>query len=260
MKKYLTIILLFLSFSTTVFCQKPTFTFGVRSGVNLTNYKYSSDGNSRYYSPKSDRATLFTLGLQSEIHFSKHFALQTELNFIQKGYTNHWEYDGGSFRSFGDSKFVTNWLEIPFLAKVRFGKPTGIGFGLFLGPSIGYALGGRHESSFTRAYNLPTESKSEVIDFNRFNHKRYDFGLNLGGDISYKRIFFDIRYQFSLNNLASNAHSTNTNNSALILSDFDETNISLKTQNLLLTLGYRTPIVKAKSEGPKRRILREIFN
>jgi hypothetical protein len=250
MKKYLISILVFVSVSTTVFCQKPSFTFGVRSGVNLANYEKTSDGQLGPHSSDFDKATLFTLGLQGEIAFSKHFSLQTELNFIQKGYKDHWEYLSGSFHQYGNEKFVTNWLEVPFLAKVNFGKRTGMGYGLFLGPSIGYALSGNHKISNTNNFSGvdTTNSGTETIDFNRYNHKRYDIGLNLGGDISYKRFFFDIRYQFSLSNLA------------IRTDQYELTKLSSKTQNLMLTVGYRTPIKKAKSEGPKRRILSEIFN
>jgi hypothetical protein len=252
MKKYLTIILLFLSFSTTVFCQKPTFTFGVRSGVNLTNYKRTSDDrfcgcNGGYV---NDKTTLFTLSLQNEVSFSKHFALQAEINFTQKGYQDNWSAVDGSNHSSEKSQFITNWLEIPFLAKVNFGKRSGMSYGLFLGPSVGYAFNGRYTSSYTYQSNGvdTTRLKNESIDFKYYNHKRYDIGLNLGGDISYKRIFFDARYQLGLKNLALDTNGV------------EESNISIKTYSFMLTLGYRTPIVKAKSEGPKRRILREIFN
>jgi hypothetical protein len=252
MKKYLISILLFLSVSTTVFCQKPSFTFGVRSGVNVTNYKRSSDDrfcrcNGGYVNYQT---TLFTLSLQNEVHFSKHFAVQAEINYIQKGYEDNWETSSGNSYELYKSQFVTNWLEIPFLAKINFGKRDGLSYGLFLGPSIGYAFNGRFTSSYKHQPQGidTTELKNIPIDFKYYNHKRLDFGLNLGGDISYKRIFLDVRYQLGLNNLAIDTNGV------------EESNISKKTYSFMLTVGYRTPIKKAKSEGPKRRILSEIFN
>jgi hypothetical protein len=252
MKKNLSTIILFLSFSAIAFCQTPTFTMGIRSGVNLTSYKITSDDrfcgcNGGYV---TDRTTLFTLSFQNEVRFSQRFALQTEINFIQKGYQDKWNFVNPTNPESGKSKFVTNWFEIPLLIKVNFRTRSKVGYGIFLGPSIGYAFNGR----FTSSYNHQSQGKdtttlrNEQIDFKRHNHKRGDVGLNLGGDISYKNVFFDARYQLGLKNLAI---STN---------GIEESNISIKTYSFMLTMGYRKPMFSAKKGNLKYNFWREIFH
>jgi hypothetical protein len=251
MKKFLSLIL-FLSISTAAFCQYPTFTFGIRSGVNSTKYHRTLESDYGFLSDNYEKAALFTSSLSSEINFSKHFALRTEINLIQKGYkTQYYNVDKNSTDSeSGNSKFVTNWIEIPLLAKVAFGKQTGLRLGLFCGPSLGYALNGHYNFSHTSTLNgvFSGYSIKGAVDFEYFNHKRYDVGLNYGGDISYKRLFLDIRYQSSLKNLA------------IRTSGNEEQNININTQSFMLTMGYRTPIFSKTKGAFKYNFWREIFH
>ncbi len=250
MKKYVATFLFFCAFCTTVFCQTPRYTFGVRSGFNFADYELITTGdfitsdNSQH-----DLNPLFTLSVPIEIAFSKHFMLQTELNFVQKGYKRQWEYLGQVYMG-GANQFTTNWLEIPFLAKLTFGKRSGMSYGMFLGPSVGYALSGRNKMSNSNYHTgvLTTNVTYNDVDFEANNHRRFDFGLNVGGDISYKNIFLDVRYELGTQNLTN-----------IPISNRGISNISKKTRSFMLTLGYRLPILQTKKVDKNVKILRGVF-
>ena len=131
-----------------------------------------------------------------------------------------------------ESQQTVNWLEIPILAKVKFGEADGVGGGLFFGPSIGYGLSGKQKttSSITINGKTTTSTDSETLNFKDDEHSRVDVGLNIGGEVTYHGLFFDARYQLGVTNMVTSSSNND--------------DIKANTRGLALTVGYRIPLSK----------------
>jgi Outer membrane protein beta-barrel domain len=232
MKKFLQTVLFSCLFVSATFAQMRA-TMGVRAGVNVASYKFSMDQSPTTGVESSFKnLPLLTVSLPFEFIFSPHFALQTELNFIQKGFSSKFSLNTQGIILNAEGKIIVNWLEIPILAKAKFGSTEGVSGGLFLGPSIGYGISGKSTSISTDNINgsLTTTSDSRNLDFKKDEHSRIDVGLNFGGDISYGGFFLDARYQLGFTNMISDTNTTTG------------TKETAKTRGIAITLGYRFPL------------------
>jgi hypothetical protein len=231
MQRILLSILFFCCFVSVSFSQIKM-TMSVRAGVNVSSYKYDfAFIPSRFIDPFS-KANLFTIGVPLEINFSRHFALQGELNFIQKGYSYKFETASGSgFLNVRDGTFLVNWLEIPILAKVKLGAGKEVKLSFFFGPSVGYGLSGESKSTTTNQDSGITTSISSRIplDFNKDGHSRVDVGLNLGTELDFGAFYLDARYQLGVTNLTSQTTFFGSKQTA-------------KSRGFAVTVGYRFPI------------------
>jgi Outer membrane protein beta-barrel domain len=209
-------------------------TLGLRGGVNVATYHYKSDGRlaaiGLTLTQPDSWMILTTAGVPIEMGFSPLFALQAELNFIQKGQQRNFDQTSQNERVVGYTKQIINWLEIPILAKIRFGSNIGVGGGFFFGPSIGYGIDGKIKQSLTATSNGNTLAIAEQnkLDFKKDKQSKIDFGLNLGGEAHYGGIFLDVRYQFGLTNMIAYVDDT--------------LGITAQTRGFALSAGYRLPI------------------
>ncbi len=246
MKKCLQFILLF-CLVLSAMMSKAQSTIGIRAGVNLAQYNidYGSNLPAGTTVPPNQNATLLTIGFPFEKSFSPLFALQVELDYIQKGVYQHSDQTTQGFRFVSDYNLTIHWMEIPVFGKIKFGSPSDIGGGIFFGPSFGFALSGRTKNSFSSSGGTTISSSTdEAIDFKRDDHSRVDLALNLGGDFNYKQFFFDARYQLGLANMVTNTSGTNSSNG-----------IKATTRGIMLTVGYRfalNPIEKAPDKKKKK--------
>ena len=245
MKKFLATLLFFCLFLSASFSQTQL-RMGIRGGINLATYHYSFSPslptNSTFNQPGN--ATLSTVGIPLEVSFGNSFALQAEFNFIQKGVKSHTEakIQGGSLVI--DSRTTVNWVEIPILAKFRFGSHQGFGGGLFVGPSIGYGINGHSQFSFTSSApitgGLPNSSSDDrKLDFKNDRHSRVDLALNLGAEINFDGFFLDTRYQLGLVDMQTDKIVSSTSS------------ISARTRGIALTVGYRLPIILGTEKAAK---------
>jgi hypothetical protein len=144
------------------------------------------------------------LGAVAEIRLSDNFAIQPELNFIQKGFQVEETYsDPGVGTVTEKFEVILNYIEIPVMLKggVPFGPAR---FDVLAGPSIGYALNGKIK--FTETANGMTESDSQDIDFGEDDFARTDFSVQFGAAFSLAlgesaTLFADARYILGLTNL-----------------------------------------------------------
>lgn len=132
-----------------------------------------------------------------EIGLSPMFAIQPEVNYIQKG---------GKLKSSGESDFSLrvkmDYLETPLLAKLRLGKGPFKGY-VIAGPSVGYALNGETKLTID---DFRTKDKIEFDDtFGSDGRKdnRWDFSAIAGGGVQYKigpgSIVLDARLAYDFN-------------------------------------------------------------
>lgn len=192
--KILAIVALITTFYGTSFAQ---LSLGLRGGLNVANV-YTTEGLDRL---TSDFKYINgpTIAGVLEYGVNDNFALQTELAYTRKGFQTNVGTDINLFNVplpvgvTAESRF--NYLELPVLAKVKFGNELMKGY-VMAGPSVGYATSGR---LITRA-NALLEFKISDTDLNldAIDYQRIEVGATAGAGISFNtsigQIFADARY------------------------------------------------------------------
>ena len=111
----------------------------------------------------------------SEKLFKMICGLQVELNYAQRGRDEH--YIDSPELSYTRKM---NYLEMPFLAHLAFGRDRGMQFFIHAGPQIGFLLSdsesiaGDWEGALSDGANLVTEQHGKAID------NRFDYGIAAG--------------------------------------------------------------------------------
>lgn len=118
----------------------------------------------------------------------------------------HWLQKGGKVNdlqgNIGEVSRTFNYLEIPLLLKLNFGK--GVGFSLFAGPSFGYLLNGTDK-------DMDGSTSDIDLDF----YKQTEFGAHVGGGIGLGPIKVDLRYVFGLTDIFDGSNDIEITNSSI---------------------------------------------
>ena len=141
---------------------------GINGGINL---------NSVSFSPRVCQNNLMginggvTARYISEKYFSMICGAQIELNFSQHGWDEFYE-------DYPELQYTRkmNYLEIPFLAHLAFGKDRGLQFFVHAGPQIGFFLGDSYTISgdWDNYPGLTVEQHDKAVD------NRFDYGITGG--------------------------------------------------------------------------------
>ncbi len=118
----------------------------------------------------------------------------------------HWLQKGGKIEDLsgtvGEVSRTFNYLEIPLLVKLNFGKT--VGFFLLAGPSVGYLLNGTDK-------DMDGQTNDVDLDF----YKRAEFGAHVGGGIGLGPVKIDVRYIFGLTDIFDDSGDIQITNSSL---------------------------------------------
>ncbi len=218
------LLLLMCSFSTS-YAQK--FSIGLKSGLNLATM-------SNYQNTEIETVTplqTYHIGIGTNLAISRHFSLQTELNYLQLG------LNFSAFKPYDfDFKAKTSYeyLQLPIALRFtkRIDKIRFFGFG---GIYFGLPLGGRDVAEFydlkqPRTFDDRKEDKVlnvkehiKPVDFGGF------FGAGIGYQIGVGYLSFDVRYQWGFTRVLGESYVT----------PYTRTNLDdFKHRNLMLSLGY----------------------
>lgn len=177
---------------------------GLKAGANFGNVHTTQALND--LTPDFKYATGAVAGGVAEISFGKYFALQPELNWVQKGFRFSEGIDipvGGIDIPAGvEATIRTNYLELPLLAKAKVGNDVIQAYAV-LGPSIGYALNGKlitRTRLFFEFDPIRTDLNFDNLDYNRFEVAAVG-GLGLQVNFNVGKWFADARYTQGLTEL-----------------------------------------------------------
>ncbi len=181
----------------SLFAQAQQTSFGLRGGVHLPNV-YVTEGLDQL-TPDFKIYTTFNVGAVAEIGIGRYFALQPELAYVGKGFRVAEDFSLNLFNLpvpvgfTAESRF--NYLELPVLAKLKFGNEV-LGGYLVAGPTVGYALNGR---LITRANALLDIKVSDSkINLDAIDYERFEVGAAAGVGFTvytgFGQIFADARY------------------------------------------------------------------
>jgi hypothetical protein len=184
---------------------------GVRGGMNFSQWIYNSSDKDLEDAYNELAQPLFG-GLAGGYYRSEHhhFAVQVELNWIQKGVVLKDSYDGGSL----SLRTNINYLEAPVLFKGVFGTKTR--FVIFAGPGFAYALNGHYH------YASNGDEERESIDWSEDGLSRFDFSVHsgLGAVIPAGQGFMDVeaRYVYGFANMITEGGGDSFHNSGFGIS------------------------------------------
>jgi hypothetical protein len=126
---------------------------GIKGGVNVYNYN-----NTKY-----DQLSGFHFGLLGHIHLNSHWAIQPELVYSNQG------------AKIGDTKYVLDYINIPFLLQYMFDN----GFRLQAGPQLGIVLRADNKDNLNPIDFGVSFGTSYVVPATGFGiDARYNLGLS----------------------------------------------------------------------------------
>lgn len=219
MKKSILVFTLSLLAVATSFAQ-----FGIKAGANFATMAEEGEDVSRD-DIKNRSITGAVIGLTYEANIADIISIQPELLFAQSGGSNSYTVLGTTTKT----KYKINYLELPVLAKLKFGNADqeGIGFHIAAGPWVGFALSGHYNSKASAGETLIYEVDRDLTFDDEDNAKRVNYGMIGAAGISFGHLVFDLRYNYGFNNLLDNDANNNNDNKPV-----------LQTRGVAFTLGY----------------------
>ncbi len=153
--------------------QRQNFSIGANAGYNFTNVSFIP---SFKQSTKEGLVGGFTMRYISEKYFAMICGAQIELNYSQLGWKEQME--PGDTRSYNRTM---NYIEIPFLAHLAFGRDFGLQGFINAGPQIAYMLSESADMSdnYFRTDNYNQLSNGEKAAKEEIT-TRFDYGLAAG--------------------------------------------------------------------------------
>lgn len=159
--------------------------FGVKGGVNLSNFYRDNVGD-------QNMRIGFNVGLFTELAVGESFSIQPEILLSTKGNRATYGQNDGVLDLVGaEGEVRTNltYIDIPVLAKVTISEVLNI----HIGPYASYLIGA----------NASTEGAVDGSqEFDRDNFKTWDYGLAAGLGVDLDAVTIGARYNLGLVNVA----------------------------------------------------------
>lgn len=212
MKKTAILSVLFI-FTSAFNLTQAQVTFGVKTGLNLSNFFEKNDDKvlSEDYKYKAGA----NLGLTVDFPINNNLGLQTGLTFQTRGFRIDEVKDVAGYDLEIKSKTYLNYIDIPINLKYTFELSN---FNVYAmgGLYAGTALNGRFEGSST--FRGRTDETNLDIEFgnDQGEMKSLDYGLNLGAGVEYGAFGINLTYAHGLANLSNNTTNDYRLNNRLI--------------------------------------------
>jgi len=206
-KPVLSGVLLFLlgtNVSAQIGDQRNNLSVGINGGVNFASVTLS---------PTVKQGSLMginggiTARYISEKYFSMICGVQLEINYSQRGWKEKLEEE-----QTGDPYFRTmNYIEMPFLAHLAFGRERGVRFFLNLGPEVAFLIS---EKETTKEYT----KLSTTFQYGKMADNKFDYGITGGAGLELRtkagNFLVEGRYYFGLADFYNNTKKDDFSRSA----------------------------------------------
>ena len=215
MKRLLILLTILLFAATSSFAQKKIdkeLWFGAKGGITLSQLSIAPN-----IKQSMEMGTFG--GVSMRYIEERFFGLILELNYAQKGWKEKFEDKDAEYQY----SRTLNYIELPFLAHVYFGKKS-FRFFVNLGPQIGVCIGENTKSNFDLNEIPKFSVNRETTHYNMAVDKPFDYGLTggVGCEVRIKNrhsIILEGRYYFGLadifNNKSADYFSVSSNQSIL---------------------------------------------
>lgn len=153
-----------------------------------------------------------TVRIMSERYFKTYCALQFELNYAQLGWNE--KILNSNIESLPDTyQRHLNYFEIPFLARLGWGKESEGLMGFFaVGPQIGYLFSEKSKQSSTWTFDsagYPDRPNGMFAQYSMSVSKKFDYGIAAGAGIELNtkagHFILEGRYYYGLSDLFGNS-------------------------------------------------------
>jgi hypothetical protein len=166
--------------------------FRLQGGVGISTL-YFKNQDDNYDNLKTKIKVGGFAGVGYEKRFGKVFALQPELNYVNKGSKREFT-DPPNGGQMSKVKLNMHMLEVPVLAKFYIGD----NFNIYVGPAFSFLLGAKNKSTFfnpagekigdDQSVNIMKDKYADADGNHYFN--RFDVGLNAGLEFVTNKGFF----------------------------------------------------------------------
>lgn len=187
----------------------------VQGGLNLSNITKTNDGQTE----KNNTLTTFNVGIMNRFGLSKVVDFELGLLLAGKGSKAETYFNGGN--DYVKSRFNPLYIEMPLNLVVKAPLSSSVGAFFNAGPYVAVGVGGKSETeskigplTSTSSANIqfsnddPFTSSQEDAAYNKL--KRFDYGLNVGGGLDFKKVLIKLNYGLGLTKI----NSTESNNSS----------------------------------------------
>lgn len=174
--------------------QRQNLAVGINGGINLNSVSFIPTVKQQLGMGINGG---FTARYISEKYFSMICGAQVEVNFSQRGWDEYYE----DYPTINYTRTM-NYVEIPFLAHLAFGKEKGLQFFIHAGPQIGFLfsnsekISGNWEEVIANNANITTEQHGKPID------NSFDYGIAGGAGIELRtkagNFLVEGRYYYAL--------------------------------------------------------------
>ena len=174
---------------------RHNFAIGINGGVNLNKVSFQRK-------IKQSMPMGITGGLTARYISEKYFAMicgaQVELNFSQRGWEEAFELADGTKDLSRSYSRNMNYIDIPFLAHLAFGKDYGVQVFINLGPQVGFLIGESEKASGWTA-----EQIASAKEYGKKIENKFDYGITGGGGLEVRSkkagsFLLEGRYYFAL--------------------------------------------------------------
>lgn len=180
--------------------ERHNFAIGVNGGINLSSVSFQpSIKQTNLMGPEFGVTARYV----SEKYFKMICGIQGELNFSQRGWKEVIE-DGT-----GDTYYrKMNYLEVPLLAHIAFGKDKGNGvrFVLNLGPQVGFLISEKEFKS--DPWNPSQRPQGTNEQYDKPAERKFDYGISGGGGLEVRtgigNFIAEARYYYGLSDFYNN--------------------------------------------------------
>lgn len=167
---------------------RSNFAIGINGGANFSSVSFSPTIKQKNLSALTGG---FTARYITEKYFAMICGIQLEVNYSQRGWNEVIEENTDTYSR------NMNYLEIPFLAHLAFGKDNGVQFFLNMGPQIAFLLNEKENKSESFS---PISRTSK--QYNKMVDNKFDYGIAGGGGLELKtkagNFLVEGRYYFAL--------------------------------------------------------------
>ena len=175
---------------------RNNFSIGINAGVNYNEVTLNTPPSDPQIKQNGllGYAGGITVRYISEKYFAMICGAQIELNYTQRGWKELIENNEDTYSR------TMNYLEVPFLAHLAFGKDRGMQFFLNLGPQVAFLLSESENKS--NPFN-PEGRTSE--QYGKMAENKFDYGIVGGAGLELKtkagNFLLEGRYYFALSDI-----------------------------------------------------------
>lgn len=178
---------------------RQNFALGVNGGINLNSVSFSPSVKQKNQMGITGGVTARYI---SEQYFKMICGAQIEVNFSQHGWDEYYK----DYPNLGYTRTM-NYVEIPFLAHLAFGKERGMQFFIHAGPQIGFFLNDKYtitgDWSELANTNIVTEQHDKSVD------NKFDYGIAGGAGVELRtkagNFILEGRYYYALSDFYASA-------------------------------------------------------